>query len=206
MRLIGMLDSPYVRRVAISMRLLDITFEHRSLSVFRDFESFRAINPLVRVPTLVLDNGTILVDSSIILEHLEELAGASRSLMPQDSMARLASRRLLGIGCVALDKAVSLLYERTQRPERLQHPGWIERNRLQLLSACQMLEQAVEGVPAWLFTDQPLQADLTLAVAWTFISRQVAQDVNVEAYPALKKFTRRAEQHPAFQRYPFPTN
>ena len=204
MRLIGMLDSPYVRRVAISMRLLGIAFEHRSLSVFRDFEAFRAINPLVKVPTLVLDDGTILVESSLILDHIDELAEAGRSLMPQDPRARLECRRLMGIGTVALDKSISLVYERTQRPERLQHPGWIERSRLQVQSACLLLEQAVEGVPGWLFADEPLQADLTLAVAWTFINRRIAQDIHVEAYPALNNFTRRAEQHPAFQRYPFP--
>ena len=116
-------------------------------------------------------------------------------------------RRLSVVWVVPLVAAVVagyLVYERTQRPGRLQHPGWIERSRLQVQSACLLLEQAVEGVPGWLFADEPLQADLTLAVAWTFINRRIAQDIHVEAYPALNNFTRRAEQHPAFQRYPFP--
>lgn len=58
MQLIGMLDSPYVRRVAISLQLLGLEFEHRSLSVFRGFEAFSRINPAVRAPTLVCDDGT----------------------------------------------------------------------------------------------------------------------------------------------------
>jgi glutathione S-transferase len=80
MQLIGMLDSPYVRRVAISLRLLDLPFEHRNISVFRGFEEIRALNPVVKVPTLVCDDGLVLTESGLILEHLEDLAG--RSLWP----------------------------------------------------------------------------------------------------------------------------
>ena len=83
MQLIGMLDSPYVRRVAVSLQLLGLRFEHRSLSVFRTFEQFRAINPVVKAPTLVCDDGQMLMDSTLILEYAEALA-RSRSLMPAD--------------------------------------------------------------------------------------------------------------------------
>jgi glutathione S-transferase len=206
MQLIGQLDSPYVRRVAISMRLLGRSFEHRNLSVFRDFETFRGINPLVKVPTLVTDEGTILVDSSIILDHLEDQQTSGRSLVPTDPAALLESRRLIGISLVALEKGVSLLYERTQRPERMQHPGWIERNRLQLNSACTLLERALNKVPGWLAGGDLMQADITVAVTWTFLSRRMQDDVQVSSFPALKAFSRRAEQQPAFQRYPFPAS
>lgn len=86
MKLIGMLDSPYVRRVAISLHLLDIPFEHEAVSVFRHFDAFKAINPVVKAPTLVLDDGTVLVDSSLILDYLETLAG--RSLLPAAAAPR----------------------------------------------------------------------------------------------------------------------
>ena len=64
MQLIGMLDSPYVRRTAISLRLLGLPFEHRPISVFRQFDEFAAINPVVRVPSLVCDDGEVLMDSA----------------------------------------------------------------------------------------------------------------------------------------------
>ena len=64
MILVGMLDSPYVRRCAVSMKLMGIPFEHRSLSVFRTFEQFRAINPVVKAPTLVCSDGAVLMDST----------------------------------------------------------------------------------------------------------------------------------------------
>ena len=71
MQLIGMLDSPYVRRVAVSFQLLGLPFEHRSISVFRTFEQFHAINPVVKAPTLVCDDGTVLMDSTLILDYAE---------------------------------------------------------------------------------------------------------------------------------------
>ncbi len=57
MQLIGYVDSPFVRRVAVTARLLGVTLERRELSIFRDFEEFSEINPLVKVATLVCDDG-----------------------------------------------------------------------------------------------------------------------------------------------------
>src|SRR5207248_4627636 len=71
MILVGMLDSPYVRRCAISMKLMGVPFDHRSLSVFRTFEQFRAINPVVKAPTLVCSDGAVLMDSTLILDYVE---------------------------------------------------------------------------------------------------------------------------------------
>src|SRR5882724_6408068 len=76
MRLIGMLDSPYVRRVAISLTLMDVKFRHEALSVFRNWDAFAAINPVVKAPTAVTDNGTVLMDSALILEYAERLVPA----------------------------------------------------------------------------------------------------------------------------------
>jgi glutathione S-transferase len=76
MLLIGMFDSPFVRRVAITLKLLGIPFEHGNWSVGKDFERIRHYNPLGRVPTLVLDNGEVLIESAAILDYLDELAGA----------------------------------------------------------------------------------------------------------------------------------
>ena len=81
MKLIGMLDSPYVRRVAISLQLLGLRFEHQSLSVFSTFAAFRQINPVVKAPTFLCDDGEVLMDSTLILEYAEALAHP-RTLMP----------------------------------------------------------------------------------------------------------------------------
>jgi glutathione S-transferase len=78
MILIGMFDSPFVRRVAISMTLLEIPFEHRNWSVGKDFDRIREYSPLGRVPVLVLDDGRVLPESSMILDHLDQPHGSTR--------------------------------------------------------------------------------------------------------------------------------
>jgi glutathione S-transferase len=93
MKLVGMLDSPYVRRVAISLQLLGLDFEHQSLSVFSTFAQFQQINPVVKAPSLVCDDGLVLMDSSLILQYAEALA-RPRSLMPTETPERLKVRHL----------------------------------------------------------------------------------------------------------------
>ncbi len=75
MKLTGMLDSPYVRRAAISAKCLGSHWNTQSVSVFRHFEQFQRINPVVKAPTLVLDDGEVLMDSTLIIDYLEALAG-----------------------------------------------------------------------------------------------------------------------------------
>ncbi|WP_236269837.1 glutathione S-transferase N-terminal domain-containing protein, partial [Pseudomonas lactis] len=79
MKLVGMLDSPYVRRVAVSLELYGVDFVHEPLSVFSTYAEFAQINPVVKAPTLVLDDGTVLMDSSLILDYLEALAPPTKS-------------------------------------------------------------------------------------------------------------------------------
>ena len=101
MQLIGYMDSPFVRRVAVTAEFLGIPYEHRELSIFRDFEEFSAINPLVKVPTLVCDNGEVLVESTLIIDYLESLAGAGETLLPQVGGDRVRALQIIGIALVA---------------------------------------------------------------------------------------------------------
>ena len=120
MQLIGMLDSPYVRRVAISLQLLGLRFEHQSVSVFSTFEKFRAINPVVKAPSLVCDDGTVLMDSTLILDYAEALAAqapAGRSLMPSTVAERQQALRVIGLALAACEKSVQIVYERHLRSE-----------------------------------------------------------------------------------------
>jgi glutathione S-transferase len=201
MQLIGMLDSPYVRRTAISLRLLGIPFEHRPLSVFRDFDTLRAINPLVKAPTLVCDDGTQLVDSTLIIDYAETLAG--RRLMPGAPEPHRRALRWTGVAMVACEKAVQVYYEHKRAPDR-QDPDWTARVSGQLQSACALLEQELRGVGenGWLVGDAPMQADVTLAVAWTFAQRVAAEVVPAADCPKLAAFAARAERTPEFLAFP----
>ncbi|VVP66629.1 putative GST-like protein YibF [Pseudomonas fluorescens] len=192
MKLIGMLDSPYVRRVAISAKRLDIQLAHQSVSVFRTFEQFQQINPVVKAPTLVLDDGEVLMDSTLIIDYLEALAGPDRSLMPADIDQRLRSLRLIGLALAACEKSVQLYYERNLRPAEIQYEPWVARVEGQLAAAYNVLERELEQQP--LKTDGAIdQAGITLAVAWSFTRYVVPDQVTVERFARIAAFTDYAE-------------
>src|SRR5258708_5078200 len=112
MRLVGMLDSPYVRRVAIALKLMKMPFDHQSLSVFGDFEEFSLMNPVVKAPTLLTDDGVVLMDSNLILEYAERVCLPSRSLLPSEKAAYESSLRLTGLALAACEKTIQIVYER----------------------------------------------------------------------------------------------
>ncbi|TAM61723.1 MAG: glutathione S-transferase family protein [Rhodanobacter sp.] len=206
MQLIGMLDSPFVRRTAISMQMLGIAFEHRSLSVFRDFDTFRRINPLVKAPTLVCDDGVQLVDSGLIIDYLESTVAPDRRLLPAEPASRRAALRLIGVALLAAEKSVQVVYER-KRPDELRYQPWLERVAGQLNSACAMLDGEIGALASpWLQGEQPGQADITVAVAWGFVQLVVPELVAARDYPALAAFAARAEQLPAFRAWPLPAD
>jgi glutathione S-transferase len=198
MLLVGMLDSPYVRRAAITATLLGLDFEHRSVSVFRHMDAFRAINPLIKAPSLVCDDGTVITDSSLIIQHFEDIAG--RSLRPVEPSARVRDLALTGIGIVAADKAVSIEYER-KRPESTRYSAWQERIVAQLDTALDLLDAAAKrGEIA--AGPQLLPADIAAAIAWGFC-RFVIPDYAPEArWPALAAQAKACEALEVFQTWP----
>lgn len=200
MRLIGMLDSPYVRRAAISLALLDVPFRHESVSVFSTFEQFRAINPVVKAPSLVCDDGTVLMDSSLIIDYAEAVAG--RSLMPSELGARQRALRIIGLALAACEKAVQDVYEHNLRPAEKQHQPWLDRVDGQLARAYALLEQeiATRAVPADAST--LTQADVTTAVVWTFTQALLPGKVASAQHPSLAAFTAAIEQFDVFRNWP----
>lgn len=192
MKLIGMLDSPYVRRVAISAKCLGIPLEHESVSVFRNFEQFQQINPVVKAPTLVLDDGEVLMDSTLIIDYLEALAAPGKSLIPNDLEQRLRSLRLTGLALAACEKSVQLYYERNLRPAEIQYAPWVERVEKQLAAAYSALERELEKQP--LKIDGSIAQDgITLAVAWSFTNLVVPDQVEAAQFPRINAFTEYAE-------------
>ena len=202
MQLIGMLDSPYVRRVAISLKLLNIPFDHQSLSVFRNVDEFSQINPLVKAPTLVCDDGEVLMDSTLILEYVERLAGSDKSLMPNENPAYQHAVRLIGIALVACEKTVQILYERTLRPSEKRHQPWLDRVEQQLAEAYSLLEAEVTTRNPWLLSEQPMQPDITICVAWRFTQYVISDVIAPADYPTLTQFSDYAETLPEFTSTP----
>jgi glutathione S-transferase len=197
MQLIGMLDSPYVRRTAISLRLLGIHFEHRPVSVFSTFETFQKINPVVKAPSLVCEDGTVLMDSTLILEYAEALA-SGRTLMPTGIKQRQQELRVLGLALAACEKAVQIVYERNLRPVEKQHKPWLTRISGQLLAAYAELEAEVRNRELGASSKNISQAGVTTAVVWQFTQSMHADIVIAKNYPSLQAFSQRAERLPEF--------
>ncbi|KHK57325.1 glutathione S-transferase [Ralstonia sp. A12] len=200
MKLIGMLDSPYVRRTAISLKLLGLPFEHASVSVFRQFDRFHEINPVVKAPTLVCDDGTVLMDSTLIIDYAEAVAG--RSLMPANVPARQHALRVVGLALAACEKAVQIVYEHNLRPTEKVHAPWVDRVHGQLLAALEALEAEWKDAPPPAEAGALTQAGVTTAVAWGFIQLMVADRVPAASYPRVAAFSAAAEQLDVFRALP----
>ena len=198
MKLVGMLDSPYVRRLAITMRLLDIEFEHVSQSVVAGYDTFRSINPLAKAPTLVLDDGEMMIESTLILSYIEALAG--RSLAPQGMEAQMRTLQIVGVALTGMDKVVAQIYELDMRPAEFQYEPWLARVREQAAAAFDWLESAAAEIDSngWLFGDEVTQADISTAVAWRFLQAKAPGEAREDERPALAAFGNKAEALPEF--------
>jgi glutathione S-transferase len=193
-----MLDSPFVRRVAVTMRLLGLEYESRPVSVLKAYEEFRTIHPLVKAPTLICEDGEMLTDSSLIIDYLESLTG--RSLMPERDEERRRALQIIGVSLVAMEKVAQRIYERGMRPKEYRYTPWWERITEQLNSALDLIEESLTGQRdnQWLFGSTMTQADIAVAIAWRFAEFAAPPGEPPDVRPALAAFSARAEALPEF--------
>lgn len=197
MILIGQYDSPFVRRVGIALALYGIAYEHRPWSVFADGEQVRALNPLMRVPTLVLDDGEVLFDSASMIDCLDELAGPELALCPRAGPQRRHVLAVVALAMGAAEKAVSLFYERRLHSE--ESAVWVERCSSQILSTLAALEQDRAGrTSTYWFGGAMTHADIAVAVALRFIREVHPGLIDDQDIPALAAHAAGLEALPVF--------
>lgn len=201
MKLIGMLDSPYVRRVAISLQLLGIDFDHQSLSVFRGYAEFQRINPVVKAPTLVCDGGCVIMDSTLILQYAEALA-RPRTLLPANVQGLQHELHLIGLALAATEKSVQIVYERNLRPSEKLHEPWLNRISEQVLAAYTELESALAATPLECTSASLSQAGVTIGVAWHFTQQMIPETVPAASFPLLATYSQALEALPEFRAAP----
>ena len=197
MLLIGMFDSPFVRRVAVSLKRLGIAFEHANWSVGADHARILEYSPLGRVPTLVLDDKTALTDSSAILDYLDSTVGAERALVPPSGTPRRDVMQLIALALGAAEKGREQIYERVFRPAEKAHAPYLERCRSQMHGALAELEQwRSSHSGSWLAGERFTQADISLTCCWTFLVESVALETS--SYGKIAALAARCEALPEF--------
>jgi glutathione S-transferase len=201
MLLIGQFDSPYVRRVGIALKLYGIPFQHESYSVFRDAEKIAAYNPLRKVPTLVLDGGTVLTETFVCLEVIDERVGTEhperRLLLPRQGLMRREGLRIGALCSGVCEKAVSLVYDREVRQQST--PFWTERCQTQVRETLISLEATcAQRLGQFLLDEAISHADIAAACALTFVAETGACPLDGVALPALRELTARCEALPEF--------
>ena len=201
MRLIGMLDSPFVRRTAVSLEHLGVVFQHQPVSVFSNFEQFRSINPMVKAPTLICDDGTVLMDSTLILQYAEANLSAGRSLWNPDPGQRAHDFRAVGLAMVACEKSAQHIYEQNLRPPEARFAPWMERVKGQFLAAYAALEKELSAHPET-FEHADRHASIFPAIAWQFSYSMLARELPAANYPGLVHLSERMEHSAQFLKYP----
>ena len=195
MILIGQYDSPFVRRVGIALRLYGMDFEHRPWSVFSDADKIGPLNPLLRVPTLVLDDGFVLTDSHIILDYLDSLVATP--LYPREEPARHKALFAGTLACGLAEKAVSLFYEK--RLHDVTSPVWVARCQAQIGGVLAVLEaqRKAQVTPYWL-GDSISHVDTAVACALRFLAESHGGLFDPGHFPNLHKLAQNLETTPVF--------
>jgi glutathione S-transferase len=196
MILVGQYDSPYTRRVAIALHLLEIPFERNTMSGFADAEAMRRINPLGRIPSLILDDGEVVIDSAAILDCIDQQVGAERALLPASGRERRQALRVVALASGVVDKAGAIVYEQTLRPAEKVHAPWLERCRIQVDSGLAALEAATGA--SWYVADRPMQPDITVACMLDYLRHRLPEALAGAAYPRLAAFAEHFARLPAF--------
>jgi glutathione S-transferase len=194
MILVGQYDSPYVRRVAVALRVLGLPYAHDTRSVFADFDAMRALNPLGRIPSLVLDDGEVLIDSAAILDWLDQRVGLERALIPPAGVERRRALKLIALATGAIDKIGAAAYERLIRPAALRWPAWIERCLTQGAGAIAAL--AAEPWPPSASLDQ---AQITTACMLRYVQLADPSLLPPGRFATLDALSARCEALPAFE-------
>ncbi len=206
MKLFGNYLSPYTRRVAVALELLGLPYEQENLSVFVTPEPVAKHNPLVRIPTLLLEDGEAVFESAAILDALDQMVAPDKRLVPPEGKPRREVLRLTALATGVMDKAVWAFYEGRFRPAEIVHQPWIDHNEKQVISGLTALEAiAKQAGDGWLAgTPFPSLADVSTGVMVGFVAKVRPNLGTLEAFPALTAFAARCEALPAFKATPVP--
>src|SRR5262249_27267452 len=194
MILVGQYDSPFVRRVAVSLRVLGVAYEHDTRSVYGDFDAMQTINPLGRIPSLVLDDGEVLIDSGAILDWLDQEVGPAQALVPAGGIERRRALRRLALATGRGGKGRGPPAGRVMGPSAPRWGGWSAVCRTP--GAGGLLPLAADP---WRAAAPLDQAQITTACAIRYVRLADPELLPAGRHPPLDALSDRCEALPAFR-------
>ncbi len=205
MILVGQYDSPFVRRAAVALNHFGMPFERRVLSVFQDFDTMLTVNPLGKVPSLILPDGEVIYDSRAIIEYLEGIAPTDRRLTPLEPARHREMLRIEAVGLGLAEKTYERGIEFSRRSPGTQDPVWVARLERQIGSALTWLASGLEARPhaEWLVGDRMTRADLAVTVATTYVREKLPQLYGPGDFPRLEGHRQKCEALAPFAEAPY---
>jgi glutathione S-transferase len=198
MELIGQLDSPFTRRVAITLDHYGLPFANNNWSVFGNAKEIADVNPLIRVPTLVLDGGEALIETWSIIDYIDTLVAPEARLWPQAQPARRQAQKIVAVASGVSDKAVVLFYE--LRLHEAPSPAYVARLEQQIAGGLVWLEVAsVQAAKYWI-DQRTTQADLAVACSLRHLREAHPQLFSERLYPSLAARAAASEELEIFKR------
>jgi glutathione S-transferase len=187
--------SPFARKVRVVLTEKKIECEFVDDNPWIAETAVPQFNPLGKVPVLVLDDGTAIYDSRVIVEYLDTVSPVSR-LIPEPSRQRIAVRRWEALADGICDAAVTIVREQ-KRPAKQQSKEWVERHFQKIGLGVQELARELED-KTWCHGEAYSLADIATGCALGYLDlRHPVIDWRAE-YPNLVKLADRLAKRPSF--------
>lgn len=192
MILVGQYDSPFVRRVAVTLHHYQMPFTRNTISVFGDAQAMQRINPLIRIPSLVLDSGETLIDSVAIVDTLDEITGPARALVPPRGAERRKILQATALAQGTVEKAGQVVYERFFHSGTSLNEDWEQRCLLQLAAGLDRLESQCSA--PWYFGKHMSHADVMAGCMVGYLNLRLPESFPVDKFPRLQALAERCER------------
>jgi len=195
LKLIATTTSPYGRKVRIALAEKKFEYQLEDLSPWTPDNPVQAWNPLGKVPVLVLDDGTHLYNSRVIVEYLDTVSPVSR-LIPEPSRQRIAVKRCEALADGLCDAAVAIVLE-GRRPVRQQSKEWVARQRVKLAAGTAELARELGDKP-WCNGESYTLADIAAGCALGYLAFRATEIGWAHEYDNLGKLAAKLGKRAAF--------
>ena len=183
MKLFGTHTSPYVRKVRIVLAEKKLDYQFILEDVSSPDTKIQEVNPLGKVPCLVMDDGAAIYDSSVIVEYLDTLTPVAK-LIPPSGRERAEVRRWEALADGVMDAAILVRLEETKRPEKQQSPEWIQHQMGKVGAGLQAMSKEL-GAKPFCNGNQYSLADIAVGAALGWLSFRFPQIDWRSEYPNL---------------------